>query len=55
MEIEVGSEFTVKWSNGAGYSVYRVVDNPENGPHLFEVVGEYEVCNGGRYVELGRS
>lgn len=39
---QVGDEITVMWSNGAGYSVYRIVDNPGSGPHLLELIREVE-------------
>lgn len=33
---------TVYWSNGAGYSVYRIVDTPSSGGHALEWVEDYE-------------
>lgn len=43
-ELQVGFVFRVAWSNGAGYSVYAVVDNPGSGPHQFELIREVENC-----------
>jgi hypothetical protein len=39
---KVGQEIKVPWSNGAGYTIYKVVDDPGNGPHQFTVVEERE-------------
>jgi len=39
--VQVGKEFRVLWSNGAGYSVYRVLDDPGIGSHLFSLVGQF--------------
>lgn len=40
-EASVGRYIQVAWSNGAGYSVYRVEDSAE-GPHVFVLVEEVE-------------
>jgi hypothetical protein len=40
-----GDLVTVAWSNGAGESVYRVVENLV-GPYTFELVSEREFCDG---------
>ena len=41
MKVEIGSLVTVVWSNGAGESVYRVVENVL-GPPSFKLVSETE-------------
>ena len=41
MKVEIGDLVTVVWSNGAGESVYRVVENLV-GPASFELVSESE-------------
>jgi hypothetical protein len=42
IEVSPGAVVTVLWSNGAGESVYRVVDNPGSGPHLWVLLSEKE-------------
>lgn len=51
-QVQVGDQITVWWSNGAGYSVYKMVDNPGEGQHLLELIGNWEVCNDGGYVRV---
>jgi len=41
-DVYPGQLFRVYWSNGAGESIYRLVDNPGSGPHLLELVSEKE-------------
>lgn len=41
-ELQVGFMFRVAWSNGAGYSVYQVTDDPGAGHHLFSLVRDVE-------------
>jgi len=41
MKVEIGGFVTVVWSNGAGESEYRVIEN-EFGPASFQLVAEYE-------------
>jgi hypothetical protein len=42
--LEVGDEFSVAWSNGAGYSIFKIKDSrDEKIPYVFEVVDEVEV------------
>ena len=41
MKVNIGDVVTVVWSNGAGESDYRVVEN-EIGPSTFELVDERE-------------
>lgn len=48
IEVVPGALITVIWSNGAGYSQYRVVDNPGSGPYLWVLLEEEEY----RPVEL---
>lgn len=43
-ELQVGFMFRVAWSNGAGYSVYQVMDDPGAGHHLFSLVQDVEAC-----------
>lgn len=38
----IGDRFTVDWSNCAGFSIYQVVDNPEEGPHIFKLIGSHK-------------
>ena len=38
----VGDVIRVAWSNGAGYSDYRITDHPENGPHVLTLVQDVE-------------
>ena len=45
-KLYAGDLVTVAWSNGAGESVYRVVENLV-GPYTFELVSEREFCDGG--------
>ena len=45
MKVNVGDVVTVVWSNGAGESDYRVVEN-EIGPSTFELVAEREFGEG---------
>jgi hypothetical protein len=45
MKVNVGDVVTVVWSNGAGESDYRVVEN-EIGPSTFELVAEREFGDG---------
>lgn len=40
--VTVGQIIEVGWSNGAGVTHYRIVDNPDAGPHIFEKVGDFE-------------
>lgn len=56
LEVHVGQAIVVPWSNGAGFSTYRVVDNPGSGPHLLEVVSECEYGGApdGRPVEINK-
>jgi hypothetical protein len=42
IELRVGGEFVVLWSNGAGHSTYKIMDDPGCGPHLFSLVQEVE-------------
>lgn len=42
VEFNVGDQFTVVWSNGAGESVYKIIDDPGTGSHLFSLVSEKE-------------
>jgi hypothetical protein len=44
-KLYAGDLVTVAWSNGAGESVYRVVENLV-GPYTFELVSEREFCDG---------
>ena len=45
MKVYIGDVVTVVWSNGAGESDYRVVEN-EIGPSTFELVAEREFGEG---------
>ena len=45
MKVYIGDVVTVVWSNGAGESDYRVVEN-EIGPSTFELVSEREFGEG---------
>jgi hypothetical protein len=45
MKVYIGDVVTVVWSNGAGESDYRVVEN-EIGPNTFELVAEREFGEG---------
>ena len=45
MKVYIGDVVTVVWSNGAGESDYRVVEN-EIGPSTFELVAERELGDG---------
>jgi hypothetical protein len=45
MKVYIGDVVTVVWSNGAGESDYRVVEN-EIGPSTFELVAEREFGDG---------
>jgi hypothetical protein len=45
MKVNVGDVVTVVWSNGAGESDYRVVENLV-GPSTFELVAEREFGDG---------
>jgi hypothetical protein len=45
MKVYIGDVVTVVWSNGAGESDYRVVEN-EIGPNTFELVAEREFGDG---------
>ena len=45
MKVNVGDVVTVVWSNGAGESDFRVVEN-EIGPSTFELVAEREFGDG---------
>lgn len=42
IQASVGKVIRVEWSNGAGYSLYNVVDNPGSGHHIFEHAGDFE-------------
>ena len=54
-EINVGDALVIKWSNGAGFTLARVLDNPGSGPHELKVLGNFEVTSEGGYelVNLG--
>lgn len=45
MKVYIGDVVTVVWSNGAGESDYRVVENLV-GPNTFELVAEREFGDG---------
>ena len=45
MKVYIGDVVTVVWSNGAGESDFRVVEN-EIGPSTFELVAEREFGEG---------
>jgi hypothetical protein len=51
-EVHVGRTVKVPWSNGAGYSLYKVQDDPGSGPHWLQILGHYEICNDGTYELL---
>ena len=46
LNLNVGDVFAVAWSNGAGESVYRVVDPVYGRSHNFELVSENEFGEG---------
>ena len=46
-QLRVGEEFQISWSNGAGFSRYRLIDDPGAGQHLLSLVGEFEYVNYG--------
>lgn len=52
VDLYVNQEFLVWWSNGAGYSIYMVVDNPGSGPHQLLPVRHMEVASDGTYAEI---
>jgi len=47
-DVRVGEEIRVGWSNGAGYSVYKIIDGTgafgdfSAGPHELQRVADYE-------------
>lgn len=41
VELQVGDRIVIHWSNGHGYSVYKIVDTPL-GNHDLELVREVE-------------
>ena len=43
METTIGDVIRVYWSNGYGYSDYRIEDNPGLGPHLFVLLGDFQL------------
>jgi hypothetical protein len=49
-DLSVGEEFKVWWSNGTGYSIYRVVDAP--GPHELIAVGHHEINSDGKFSPI---
>jgi hypothetical protein len=42
-DLNVGDLIRVNWSNGHGYSIYEIIDDPNAGPHHISLVGEYEM------------
>lgn len=48
-EVNVGDFLVIKWSNGAGFSLVRVKDNPGSGPHELKVLGDFHVTSTGGY------
>ncbi len=61
---EHGHELRVLWSNGAGFSVYRIVEDERSDdeikaagalPHRLELLGEWEYVGGDAAVPLVRS
>lgn len=44
--LQIGEEFNVLWSNCAGYSIYKIVDNTGLGPHILQLVKEVEYSTG---------
>jgi hypothetical protein len=53
IELSVGDEIKVRWSNGAGYSVYCVRDSDDEGPHRLEPVDHFEyIGDGVKRLEL---
>lgn len=46
-DVSVDEEIRVPWSNGAGFSLYRIVDDANGpGPHQLKLIGEYEYTAG---------
>lgn len=41
-DVYVHHTFVVIWSNGCGESVYKVLDDPGQGHHMFSLVSEKE-------------
>ena len=52
MKVYIGDVVTVVWSNGAGESDYRVVENLV-GPNTFELVAEREFGDGDDGIDDG--
>lgn len=51
-ETTVGSYVTIWWSNGAGFSIYRV-EETQAGPHQLVQVADYDVlCDGSGYTKV---
>lgn len=44
LTLNVGDLIKVMWSNGAGYSVYRVEDSAFEGQHILVLVEETETA-----------
>jgi hypothetical protein len=49
--VEVGQELRVNWSNGAGYSIYRVTDDPGPGQHQLTERRDFEYVGRDRVIE----
>jgi len=51
--LEIDDQFKIYWVNGAGYDLF-VVDADENAVPCFKLIGTYEVCADGSYVDSPR-
>lgn len=53
IDVPVGKVIRVPWSNGHGFSLYTVNDDPGCGQHWLSLKGEYEyACNGSGLVKV---